>query len=403
METIIFQAKKPVTKFTSLIIAFVFLLIMVFVIGWNLVLLLNFKHQPLPVWIKEKWRQLINPKRMMVLGFLPYWNFDKVKVDFDIVDQLLYFGLTVDENGQLIKFEGWNAEPGWVMYNSSELTQFMKTARQKKKKVLLTIISFDPQIMSSVVKEKTKMNTLIDEIIKAVKEKNFDGVDIDFEYFPPAEDLEFGPNFNYFLKELKKALIVNNTKAILSVDIYPKAFILGKPYDLKPMTEIVDQIILMAYDFTQSNSDVSGPVAPIKAASFKDYSITQALDAYFYKIGKPQKLILGIPLYGYQWRTYGSQPKSYTLPGLAQTVSYKQAKELIKEKELTINWDATASSPWLQYQDGWIFQQLYFENLDSLKLKFDLALKQKLKGVGFWALGYEEDELDFWQLLKKYK
>ena len=39
-------------------------------------------------------------KTRQVIGFLPYWNMtDQLEIDFDAVDQLIYFNLMVDING----------------------------------------------------------------------------------------------------------------------------------------------------------------------------------------------------------------------------------------------------------------------------------------------------------------
>ena len=113
------------------------------------------------------------------------------------------------------------------------------------------------------------------------------------------------------------------------------------------------------------------------------------------------KLVLGIPLYGYEWRTVSDDHRSDAYPGSGVTASYERIKELIKKEEVDIKWDDKAFSPWLVYEKNGIISQIYFDDLKSISLKVELARQLNLKGVAFWALGYEDQEPDFWKTLKK--
>lgn len=340
-----------------------------------------------------------------MIGFLPYWNItDELEIDFDVVDQLIYFNLMVDINGDIIKYGDEGG--GWFMYNNPKLDFWLKKAKEKNKKTLLCIASFDAEVMFQIAANENKQDKVIKIILDAIKEKDFDGVDIDFEYFEQYNHQGFGKNFNNFMARLRKKLDKIDPDLILSVDIYPKAIIENEPYKLKEMNEIIDQLIIMAYDFTQSGSYHAGPVAPINTDTSlnekirDNYSIMQTLKAAKGKIDR-EKLILGIPLYGYKWRTYDDKHRSATYPGIGEMTSYSRMKKLTEEKDLVINWDELAQSPWTVYQESWGFTQIYFENMMSLKSKFDLVKNSNLRGIAFWALGYEGKEKDIWGYLKK--
>ena len=47
--------------------------------------------------------------------------------------------------------------------------------------------------------------------------------------------------------------------------------------------------------------------------------------------------------------------------------------------------------------DGGEMMQIYFENLESLRLKFNLVAESQMGGVGFWALGYEGETNEVWK------
>ncbi len=341
--------------------------------------------------------------KVQVIGFLPYWNInEELETDFSAIDQLMYFGLIVGEDGMLIRQENGETEPGWYkLKTSNKFKQIMANAKKQNKKVLLTIICFDPDVTDIVVSDPLIRENLISEIVAIVGEYDFDGVDIDFEYFPSDDNIpDFGSRFNQFLSLLKNRLSAENKKSILSVDIYPRAFIYDWPYELQEMGKIVDQVIIMAYDFTQRGSSVSGPVAPIKGESENEMSIVKTLQASLNQVDH-RKLILGIPLYGYEWRTVSDEYKSIAYPGSGVTASYERVSELIKEEEVDIKWDDKAFSPWLVYEKNGTISQIYFDDLKSISLKVELVRQLNLGGVAFWALGYEDQDPDFWKTLKK--
>jgi spore germination protein YaaH len=69
------------------------------------------------------------------------------------------------------------------------------------------------------------------------------------------------------------------------------------------MSKIADNIVLMAYDYHSTSSFVTGPVAPLSGAGImSEYDVTAAVEKTLDLI-PPQKLVLGIPLYGYEWET----------------------------------------------------------------------------------------------------
>lgn len=341
-------------------------------------------------------------RQMKVTGFLPYWNIkDDYKVDFESLDTLIYFNLLADENGYILKRKNGEMEPGWRNFQSDKVQNILNYAKKKKKKIGISIAAFDKEVLLGITADSEKQAVLIDEIIYLIDEYKFNNINIDFEYFPEEEDTEFGQNFNLFLDKVRKAIKHKDENIVLSVDIYAKAIIKDTPYKIREMNALADEVIFMAYDFYNVLSETSGPVAPLRTDNAKEYSIVQALGIYTSKVG-PSKLVLGIPLYGYEWLTVNSSPRSENIWNTGQTASYKRVKEIIEEKNLEVSWDATASSPWINFEDeDGDNHQIYFEDMESLGLKIQLAQQLKLPGIAFWALGYEGNNKEIWKYIKK--
>ena len=64
-------------------------------------------------------------------------------------------------------------------------------------------------------------------------------------------------------------------------------------YDYAAITPLVDSIRVMAYDYSNASTD-AGPVAPL------DW-VERVIAGTSAASGDPSKLVLGVPLYGYNW------------------------------------------------------------------------------------------------------
>jgi len=116
------------------------------------------------------------------------------------------------------------------------------------------------------------------------------------------------------------------------------------------------------------------------------------------------KIILAYPLYGYEWTTETSEFGSLTKNSEVALASYKRMKELLSDtafvKTSAVKWDEESMTPWLFYNENGNIKQIYFENLRSISEKLKLVVGYQFGGVGFWALGYEGENKDIWELTK---
>jgi len=341
-----------------------------------------------------------------VIGFLPYWT---VK-DFEPGDfkhlpftQIAYFGLSLDSQGNFIYHENGERELGAFWLQGKTLAKIFENARKAGVKNLLVVKSFDNQTIDSVITEASPSARAIENITAKVMEYNLDGVNIDFEYILEGKmATNSAQKLVEFSDRLNKRLEEEKPGSIVSIDIYPNGFFYNEPYDVIRLSQVCDQIILMAYDFHQMGSAKAGPVAPMRAP-LGSRSITDTLQMAFEKKVPSQKLILGIPLYGYEWQTVSGEHQANTYPRSGVLATYKRVKELVAEKRLFTFWDNLAMSPWLIYKDEGKTQQIYFENDRSIGLKLELTKQAELGGIAFWAIGYEGGDRQFWQIIKNWQ
>jgi len=162
-------------------------------------------------------------------------------------------------------------------------------------------------------------------------------------------------------------------------------------------------LFIMAYDYHWSSGD-PGPVAPLHGSDrWGDYAYDWTIQDYRTYLAPHgvDRVLLGLPLYGYDWPSVDeSVPGEAT--GTADAWTMVGAWELAEEWGGG-EWDDASATPYLIYQDGAQTRQLWYENLDSLARKIQIAIDEGVGGIGFWALTYDRGDEEFWQLIADYR
>ena len=96
----------------------------------------------------------------------------------------------------------------------------------------------------------------------------------------------------------------------------------------------------------------------------------------------PQKIFMGIPNYGYDWKL--PYEKGVTR---ARLIGNEEAFSIAAENNAQILYDETAATPYFKYigSDG-ADHEVWFEDIRSIKAKFELMDEFGLRGAGYWNL-----------------
>ena len=337
----------------------------------------------------------LHVEKPQVVGFLPYWLLSKADKEYsEYITTLTYFGIGLNSDGSILKRTNpQETEPGWFALQGDAVKGRLADAGKKGMKKSLLIISGDDEIISGLLNDPVmSATTMMSEVAPIMKEKQFEDLNIDIETFMEASPSSQA-KFTLFIQTVKD-ILVREKLGTLTIDLIPIALVQPKLYDMKALGELADAIVLMTYDYHYSGSFTSGAVAPIGGAGETlefdvEIAVKEAL-----KIIPKEKILLGIPLYGYQWETIEQASESATIAGGSETASVRTVMEKIKSCiDCISGYDAISQSPYLIYPDNDVYKQVYFENEESMKAKLALAQKYQLGGVALWALGYEDDAL----------
>jgi len=115
-------------------------------------------------------------------------------------------------------------------------------------------------------------------------------------------------------------------------------------------------------------------VAPLPSVrAVLDYAVTEI---------PPEKILLGIPNYGYDW------PLPY-IQGVtrARSISNQEAIRLAIRYQIAIQYDETAQAPHFHYTDeSGAVHEVWFEDARSIQAKLALIAEYGFRGAGFWNL-----------------
>ena len=237
-------------------------------------------------------------------------------------------------------------------------------------------------------------DNFISDASSIMKKYGFSDLNLDVEYLDTASE-EARMHFTQFAKEVKKEL-KNQNLGTLSIDVSPTAFIknyLVNPFDI---SKYVDSIIIMGYDYHFQGSYVTGPVAPIfGAGTVSEFDIQTAVQKAL-TIFPSQKIILGAPLYGYEWETIGTDPRSPVIPGTGLIASSQRVQQLLETcATCSAQFDSVAQEKYVIYKDVNTdsFHQIFYPDKDAMSAKIKFVEKYNLGGIALWALGYEDSTI----------
>ncbi len=242
---------------------------------------------------------------------------------------------------------------------------------------ILTLTPFGPDgrfsnyLISQVVNSETAKRQLIDNLTAQIRERGFEGVDIDFEYILPEDKFPFAD----FVREVRTA--VNVLGYPVSVALAPKVsdtqsglLYEGKDYAL--LGEAADYVLLMTYEWGYTYGPAMA-VAPInKVRQVVEYALTKI---------PPEKIHLGIPNYGYDW----------TLPYVkdsskATTIGNVEAVQIAIANGASIQFDEISQAPYFNYMQNGLTHEVWFEDVRSLTAKFSLVKEYRLRGMSYWQI-----------------
>lgn len=209
----------------------------------------------------------------------------------------------------------------------------------------------------------------------------FDGFDVDWEF--PATDADM-TNFTALLKEFREQLDRIRPGMTLSIAA-PAGSWAYQFIELKKIQHSLSYFNLMNYDFDGPWNYTTGFVAPLYR-SLKDPDSSNnadaAVQAYLEMGVEPDKIVFGVPFYGYEWTNVPNIDNGLFEPGNPEGYGSEYNYIVTVENQFQKFRDPITKAPWLY--DGNNFWT--YDDAVSLEFKMDYVRKHHLAGVMIWEI-----------------
>ncbi|NLU36024.1 MAG: LysM peptidoglycan-binding domain-containing protein [Clostridiales bacterium] len=233
--------------------------------------------------------------------------------------------------------------------------------------------TFSQELATAILSSEELQGTVLDNAIAIMEQKGYRGLNVDFEYL----GVENRERYNEFMR--RAAARLRPLNLLLSSALAPKTSAdqpgtLYEGHDYRAHGETNDMVFLMTYEWGWSGGPPMA-VAPIdQARAVLEYAVTEI---------PRNKIMMGIPLYGYDW----------TLPYVpggqwARSISPQEAIGLALRYNTSIEYDYAAQAPFFNYIDEeGRYHIVWFEDARSIQAKFNLVKELGIRGFFYWVLG----------------
>jgi spore germination protein len=235
--------------------------------------------------------------------------------------------------------------PGWLKLDKNK--KLVETGKVDKKAMAEKIKSYSLKLypmmttdladreLSDFVKDPQALDIFTLNVIGKLKEYGADGLDLDFENIGASYENEFST----LIKTLSAGLKKNNLgfSATVQAQTGVNDWNGAKGQDLKLVGQYADEVRLMVYDQHGAFSE-PGPITPM------DW-YKKVLD-YNLKLIPQEKLVIGLPTYGYVWGKNGGF-KSFQFKDF---ISYAQDKKFQVTRDIEsseLNYVSPDATGWL--------------------------------------------------------
>ena len=311
-----------------------------------------------------------------VMGYLPYWVAPE-NIPWDTLDILAWFSVGMEADGTLGGDHGWG---------DAEADAVIAAAHAVGASVVLSTTRFGGAELHPLLSDPAARSLAIDNLVARMLEGGGDGIDVDFEGLW-ADDRD---NMIAFVHELRADLDAAQPGSLLT--LATPAVDWNGSWDYDEIMVSADVLFIMGYAFagTWSNPGPNGPLDPLSGTHSLRWSVQDYLQ--WGGAQNAHKVVLGLPLYGHTWQA-SSGDIGASSSGDSWSTLY--ASGLALEAEHGSSWEPISATVWSAWQDnGW--WQAWYENAESIGMKATMAFDEGIGGFGFWALNYDQGNVDLW-------
>ncbi|MDR1839639.1 MAG: hypothetical protein LBQ93_08685 [Treponema sp.] len=339
----------------------------------------------------------------------PGWTAAQIKGEY-LTDLMLSFALISDNDKSQITFAPIN--DGHYLWGEIAKLKVM----YPNMRINLSVGGWGADHFSDMASNTALRRGFVANVMQYLKEKNLDGIDIDWEYpvGPPwGQEIksrrEDKGNWVILLKELRaglNALGKETGKRYYLSSCVPSVQWFTERNDCAGAAQWVDSLKLMAYSHYGGWSSTTGHNANLyrNPADPQSWSTDQAVQAYLKAGVSPKKIMLGFPTYGIEWKGVEGGPIK-NLPGLfsgkftrgvrsdapgLDIGYYPTIKNYLQPGSgFTRYWDNASKAPFLYNPNANGGTWVSYTDKEALQELAKYAKEKNLGGLFYWEYAWD--------------
>ena len=322
---------------------------------------------------------------MQIWGYQAWWMGDDWKSqNQQVLDRSIFFQLEVAPSGALAQRHGW---PG-------QWTEWQARLQHLGQPLELGVTLSEPNVFGAVFGSTEATRLLLNELSALAASNGVAGLHLDVEVQARQVSKTAITRFRQFVRALEARLRQLTPRRQLTVFLPSGNY--ADIYDSATLARI-DWVVLQGYDAHFLDSPQAGPLAPLAGADTVTWEKMRQL-ADRLKLPR-RRLIMGFPLYGYEWTVSTCQPRGQhqgvgglttllpldgvQIPQLRASIQSQVALHGAQVEPVTNslyylfdNGDGGCTVGW--FEDSW-----------SLRVKADWLSRNGFAGLAFFPLGYD--------------
>ena len=212
--------------------------------------------------------------------------------------------------------------------------------------------NFNSLRASMLFNDRALQDRVLANLLAAMEQKGYTGLDIDFEFIPPEDS---GAYLGFLENAAGK---LHSAGYFLHVDLAPKSSdaqkgLLYESHDYRVIGDIADSVLLMTYEWGYTYGPPMA-VAPINHV--------RRVAEYGASVIEPGKIQLGI--------------------------GNEYAVDIARRQGSAIIFDQTVQSPYFTYTRDGLRHIVWYEDVRSIEQKYSLMDELSFAGGGYWNLMY---------------